>query len=521
MNRPRFIEHYRLMIFLGLLLAGCFFATSVMGYFVAKDLVRSNFIDQDLSLTASNISAEIQKDVVRAVLISSTMAHDTFVRDWVLKGERQPQAMTRYLAEIKESYGAFSSFFVSERSGKYYTGNGVLKKISRKEPRDAWYYHLRETQQAYEVNIDLDMANRDAMTLFINHRVDDFKHRAIGAIGVGLTIKAVRRLVDDYQARFQRTIYFADQSGHVVLAGSPGQGGDLRQRPGLGPLVEGILGGRTGFYQFEDAGHTHLVNVSYLPELKWYLFVEQDEDAALSGIRHTLYASFAISLAVTLTVVFLAGLALRRYQSRIEEMASTDKLTGLFNRHACAMLLNKVIAAHERQAQPVAFLMADIDHFKRVNDRHGHRIGDMVLAGIADLLRARLRAADFAVRWGGEEFLLVLPGCNVAEGALVGDELRQVVAAASFGKPGAPFSVTISIGVSELTPQESPEAAISRADEALYAAKRAGRNRVCVAPKPAAASGPSVAGEQIADGGAGRFGEAEVAIDGWRRNAPA
>ncbi|KAB2920990.1 MAG: GGDEF domain-containing protein [Dechloromonas sp.] len=473
-----FVERYRLILLLSLLLTSGFFATTLIGYFVSKEAIRSAIIGQDLPLTSSNIYSEIQKDLVRPVLISSTMAHDTFVRDWVLDGERQVDAMARYLAEVRERHGAFSSFFVSERSGNYYTGTGILKQVSPDEPRDAWYYRVRDMAQDYEINVDLDMANRDAMTIFINYRVYDFAGNYIGATGIGLTVDAVRRLIGEYQQRFQRTIYFADATGRIVFGNPPGQSPDLRNRPGLGPLIDRILAERSGFYQFEAGGDNHILNVNYVPELKWTLFVEQNEDVALAGIRHTLYVNFAISLAVTLVVIFLTFLSLRHYQSRIEEMASTDKLTGLLNRHAFGILIDKLMASHRRQPRPITFLLADVDHFKAINDRHGHRAGDEVLAGIGALLRSNLRAADFAVRWGGEEFLMVLQNCPAEEGRLVAEKLRQAVAEARLcsGEPG--LQVTLSIGVSEFDGEELPDQAINRADMALFAAKDAGRNTV-------------------------------------------
>jgi hypothetical protein len=176
-------------------------------------------VAQELPLTSSNIYSEIQKDLVRPVLISSTMAHDTFVREWVIAGEQDPEAMARYLREIKTRYGAFSSFFVSERSGRYYTGDGILKQVSPTAPRDAWYYRVRTLQDPYELNVDLDLANQDAMTIFINYRVFDFDGNFLGVTGVGLTVDAVRRLIEDYQQRFQRTLYFVDAEGKIVLFG--------------------------------------------------------------------------------------------------------------------------------------------------------------------------------------------------------------------------------------------------------------------------------------------------------------
>ena len=112
----RIFDGRRLLALLSLLLVAGFFATTLGSYFVSKNVIRQAIIGQELPLTSSNIYVELQKDLVQPVVISSTMAHDTFLRDWVLKGERNVDEMNRYLQEIKMRYGAFSSFFVSERS---------------------------------------------------------------------------------------------------------------------------------------------------------------------------------------------------------------------------------------------------------------------------------------------------------------------------------------------------------------------------------------------------------------------
>ncbi|MBZ0125287.1 MAG: GGDEF domain-containing protein, partial [Rhodocyclaceae bacterium] len=260
-----------------------------------------------------------------------------------------------------------------------------------------------------------------------------------------------------------------------------GQGADLHAAPGLGPLIDGILREPRGSRQFQAGGDSHILHFNYLPELKWYLFVEQNESAALAGIRRTLFVNLSISLAVTLVVVFLTHLALARYQSRIEEMASTDKLTGLLNRHAFAILAVKLLAEHRREPRPVAVLLADIDRFKEINDRHGHLAGDAVLEAVAQVLQRRLRASDLAVRWGGEEFLLLLKGCELDEARRIAEDLRQAVAASPVAVGKLAIPVTISIGVSQFDGRESMDRLIGRADEALYAAKHGGRNRVDVA----------------------------------------
>ncbi len=488
MNEFRIFDRRGLLVLLGLLLTAGFFATTLFGYFVSKQAIRTAIIGQDLPLTASNIYSEIQKDLVRPVLISSTMANDTFLRDWVLKGERNVDEMARYLREMKQRYGAFSSFFVSDRSATYYTGDGILKRVSPRKPRDVWYYRVRDMKQDYEINVDPDLANADALTIFINYRVFDFSGNYIGATGIGLTVDAVRRLIAEYQQQFQRTIYFVDAKGQVVVFGNQtNRAPDLRSTPGLGPLVERILREKSGSYQYLSKGDNHILNVNYLPELKWYLFVEQNEEVALAGIRRTLYVNLAISLAVTLVVLFLTHLVLSRYQHRIEEMASTDKLTGLLNRHAFTILIEKLLAEYRRVRQPISMLLADIDHFKEINDRHGHLAGDRVLEHVAGLLVAGLRESDIAVRWGGEEFLLVLRGCDQHEAERIAETLRQRIADAPIEADGQRIAVTLSVGVSEYDGAEPPDQTVDRADSALYEAKHGGRNRVEVAAKPSPA----------------------------------
>ncbi|HPR07208.1 MAG TPA: diguanylate cyclase, partial [Denitromonas sp.] len=433
--RHRLFNHGRLLLILGVLLAVGFMVTSFISYEVSKRSILEAIVDQSLPLTSSNIYSEIQKDLVRPVLISSTMAHDTFLRRWVLQGEADVEEMTHYLREVRQRYGAFASFFVSERSGTYYTGDGILKQISPDEPRDAWYYRTRALTEDYEINVDPDLANQDALTIFINYRVYDFDGNYIGATGIGLTVDAVRRLVSEHQQRFNRKIYFVDKAGKVVLVGSSARvlNVDLHAGAGIGPQLAQILAENSGSYQYADAnGNTQILQVNYLPELKWYLFVEQGQDVALAGIQRTLWINILISLLITAVVILFAHVALRNYQHRIEEMATIDKLTGLLNRNAFTMLMKKLLADHKRDPQPMAFLLADIDFFKQINDRHGHMAGDDVLAGIARRLLDGLRESDLVVRWGGEELLILLRHCDLSEALRIAESLRRGIGEEGF-----------------------------------------------------------------------------------------
>ena len=125
---PRIFDGRRLLVLLSVLLSAGFFATTLGSYYVSRSVIREAIIGQELPLAASNIYVELQKDLVQPVIISSTMAHDTFLRDWALKGERDMTEMNRYLQEVKTRYGAFSSFFVSDRSRYHF--NRTLRRFS-------------------------------------------------------------------------------------------------------------------------------------------------------------------------------------------------------------------------------------------------------------------------------------------------------------------------------------------------------------------------------------------------------
>ena len=185
----------------------------------------------------------------------------------------------------------------------------------------------------------------------------------------------------------------------------------------------------------------------------------------------------------------------RRLRSSLQQSVAasiTDSLTGLHNRRYMERHFDALVAAAHKHGKPLSTLMIDIDHFKAVNDGHGHAAGDRVLCFVADRLRKGVRDADSVGRWGGEEFLIAMSDAGADVALTVAERLRRRIESASvdLDDQGAARAVTVSIGVSSfLGPGDSAEAMIRRADEGLYAAKRAGRNRtvrIDSGPPPAA-----------------------------------
>lgn len=181
-------------------------------------------------------------------------------------------------------------------------------------------------------------------------------------------------------------------------------------------------------------------------------------------------------------VAALAGEGATAYDSarlfeQVHRMATTDGLTGVFNRRHFTELAARQFAVAVRNCRPLIAVMVDIDHFKAINDAYGHAIGDEVIRAVAGALQGEVRAPDVLGRYGGEEFALILSEVH-GDPVAIGERLRAAVAALDVTGRGEPVRVTVSVGFAELKPDDSLERLLSRADEALYRAKAAGRNQV-------------------------------------------
>jgi two-component system cell cycle response regulator len=172
-------------------------------------------------------------------------------------------------------------------------------------------------------------------------------------------------------------------------------------------------------------------------------------------------------------------------ERRILELANTDSLTRVLNRRAFMERCQIEIQRCNRECVPLSLILADIDHFKRVNDQYGHQVGDMVLQKFAGQLSASTRPYDFVARYGGEEFIVCLPGIDCQKAGLAAERMRRLVEAIRLTVPTTTdcFSITASFGVASLriSYEDCLDPLIGLADSAMYHAKQEGRNRVCVA----------------------------------------
>ncbi len=283
-------------------------------------------------------------------------------------------------------------------------------------------------------------------------------------------------------------VYLVDSQSGVVVADQAGAAPNAAplsvQAPGLAAAAargaDGSFadpeGGR--YFVQRDVLNSPWRVVMSVPDATLY--------AALGGPAQ--WAPWAMYAALVLGALLFGRMLGRLHQSRralveanadLDVLARIDKLTGLHNRRHIEEQLDSLLHASGRTRAPVSLLMLDVDHFKRINDTEGHAVGDRALQSLAGALRLSLRPGDVCGRWGGEEFVVLLPGTDGATAAIIGERLREAAAEAPlWGDDGSRLHLTVSVGVACAVPTDVAQAVVARADAALYRAKGAGRNAV-------------------------------------------
>ncbi|MCM2314257.1 MAG: diguanylate cyclase [Thermoanaerobaculia bacterium] len=197
------------------------------------------------------------------------------------------------------------------------------------------------------------------------------------------------------------------------------------------------------------------------------------------------YMNIAIVFSAICIIAYYFREASLTAERKMERLATTDNLTGIANRLSMWSHLEREWLRSDDTGRPTTVLIADVDHFKAVNDVHGHDIGDAALKHVAACLQKSVREGDRVGRWGGEEFLAVLPETGLDAGRVVGERVRATLAAERFVVSGIQFPITMTIGVAERGAGEPLDRCIKRADQALYLGKQSGRDRVQPAESPA------------------------------------
>lgn len=432
-----------------------------------------------LPLTSDAIVFRLEQILLKPMLASGLMGGNNFIEDNIKAGERNPGQLQDYLARIQRKTGAVTTFLVSDRSHRYYHSSGVLKQVSSQDPQDRWYFRFRASGRPIEINIDRDTADLDRLTAFINVPVRGEGGRFLGATGLGLDFHGLQAQLKRYQARYGARILLVDQEGKIMLASDQSRG-SLRQVSDLASLVPRILSTASRTEVLSERGRTLYVRSNRIPEIGWTLVVIQQRTAEQSAFVDLLAQNLTAAVLISLVLMALAHLTLGREQRRLATLARTDMLSGLLNRSVFEPLFQRLAAQAQARREPLALALMDIDHFKAINDRHGHPVGDAVIQHVSHRIQTSVAANEPLFRWGGEEFLLLLPDASPDDARGVLERMAERVH--TMPVPGVRGRrISFSAGLATRNLGEPFAEAINRADKALYQAKESGRDRIVLA----------------------------------------
>ena len=423
-------DRNRLLLALTVILMASFVGVSLFNYLVTRDSIHSEILHSALPLTRDNIYSELSNALMRPIMVSSSMANDTFLKDWAMDGEKDPTKIHKYLEKIHEKYDFFSSFFVSNITHRYYHYKGVQKIISEKNDHDVWFYKFVQSGAEYALDVDTNEAGNNILTIFMNFRVMSPKGELLGVTGVGLKMGSVARLIKSYQQKYDRYIYLVDANGVIQVHPDVGKISSVLTRilgakaPPLDDLLK--VSAEPANFQFERDDRDILLTVRYVPELKWFIFVEQDETKSLAMARNNFLRTVLIGLIASVCILSLTLVAITRYQRKVERMAVSDELTGALNRRGLEAEFSRASYVGRRYERPFSLIIMDLDRFKQVNDELGHIAGDKVLIQVAESIRKTIRNSDILARWGGDEFV-VLTENTLNKAMLLAERLRLAV----------------------------------------------------------------------------------------------
>ncbi|RQO78318.1 hypothetical protein DBR44_00800 [Aquitalea sp. FJL05] len=473
-------RYHKQIIFISLIISIGFSISAVVTYSREKSEAEKRVLEESLPLIGDSIYTEIQSNIMNPVDIATFMAHDSFVRDWIIDKNSNPVTIRKYLRGIKEKYNATTAFLVDDAEKKYYTDSGSQLVLHKNTARDAWYWRVLADPAVYELNLGKYQEN-DSLLVFANEKIFDDQGQIIGIVGISLELHRFKKIIDKYAEKYNNAIYIFDQSGNIII----------RSSVSAFPPHFDFKSMNTAIHQDESVPHNFLlqstateriVGIRKLPGSSWYLAVEEDVSETLANEKKSMIETLLVSIISSIIVILSTTGLVYNTQRKLFAAATTDPLTGLLNRNAFHERIRRQRKRHGEQAFLLA--MIDIDHFKAINDSHGHQLGDEVIRDCARALREAASDGDILARWGGEEFLLFSPqpdGCDQDSCRQWLDDIRANIAARRIHCHGVEMCVTVSIGYTLAKNSANWEQVLEVADQALYAAKQAGRNRVMAA----------------------------------------
>ncbi len=441
-------------------------------------------LENIISLADADISNHIENSMSKPVMVSKTMANDEFLKTWLL-GEPESTGDDAYLKQLytylkayQVKYDYTTVFCVSDQTGSYYYQDGLNKTISRDDEHDVWYYNFIESGHEYDLQVDTNEANHNSITVFVNFRVAGDDGRLLGVIGVGLQASFIEDTIRSYENDYDLSVYIINVGGseNSFTGGTDifVSQDSLPEHTGIKEEIKMNKSGESQMQWFTSGGERKCLITKYDDTLGWFLVLEMETNSISSSFQERIKSNVFFMLVTLAACIVVTTAVFFNYNKRIVTTENTDELTGLSNRRLFSKQYPAFVRKHHEQKKTL--FMLDIDHFKEVNDVHGHMFGNAILTMVANELRNAINEYGIAARWGGDEFIGIL--------AVEPEKARRILSlfmgALKNEEKEGDYSVTVSVGMIEINEKLSMEQVLKKADEALYCSKENGRDRITV-----------------------------------------
>lgn len=451
---------------------------SLINYMISLNSVQKDLVNRALPLSVDNIYTEIQTHLIEPSLISSMMASDTFVKDWLVHEEDNSEKITSYLETIRNKYGLFVTFLVSEKTKRYYTHKGFLETLEQNKTDNKWYFQFKDSPEEHEINLDYNGNIDNSLMMFLNYKIFDSKYHLLGATGIGHKISYIDGMLKRFREDYKFKVCFLNEEGDVVLSErNTNHIQKIQEDPEWLKVRDDILSSSSKLLKYKRNSDDYILKTKYIPELHLYLLVEAKISDFTDNVHQAFYFNVSVSLLFTLIVAVIILITIKNYNEKLTFMAKHDPLTELYNRRSFEEKIQHLHQLSKRNKESLSFLFLDMDNFKQINDKYGHSVGDEVLKRIAEILEQHVRQTDLVARWGGEEFIVAL-STQLENAHKIAEKLRIAITTDIVLNELVEENVTASLGVTQCKEDEPLEHVIVRVDNAMYEAKRDGKNKV-------------------------------------------
>tara|TARA_R110002153_G_scaffold5929_6_gene27381 strand:- start:572 stop:2038 length:1467 start_codon:yes stop_codon:yes gene_type:complete len=417
------------------------------------------------------VSEEILKPLFIAETVARASALKLHMNDNVIDEEK----ITNMLAEMSEEF-AMDFFVASETSRTQYYSDGSTLPLNAAKVE--WYFRAKNASQ----NIVAALGNRKDVHIYFDIKIYNKQGDFLGFIGVGKRLDSFITSFEKIKDKYDYDFVFVDHNDDIVLSSDQSLLADgkgikkIQQVPWFKALTSVQQSGQepNDNVLVSVAGDDLLISKADLKVLNWKFFlvnslnVRQNETTKVF-ILQTLYIAFVLLLGL-----LIARIAIPYIQAEFASKHQNDPLTQLPNRAHLAWRFKQIV----KEKQHVCAIIADIDLFKIINDTHGHAVGDLILCEFAEVIKSQLRDVDVMGRWGGEEFVILLPYTDFHIAYEVAERARVAISRHNFMAGDKVLNITASFGVAFRAAAYKLEDIVKQADEALYLAKREGRNIV-------------------------------------------